>query len=96
MELKNIQVKEISETKTNPRGNDFEDKNFDEFTKSIEEKGVLMPILGLESKGWQIKKSKQRIWPGTKRSFITKRLYSSWNKGRLLRVSDKSDYSAGI
>lgn len=45
MELKNIKVKEISETKTNPRGDDFEDKNFDELVESIKEKGVLMPVL---------------------------------------------------
>ncbi len=45
MELKNIQVKEIRETKTNPRGDNFEDKNFDELKKSIREKGVLMPVL---------------------------------------------------
>ena len=45
MELKNIKVKEISETKTNPRGNDFEDKNFNELVESIKEKGILMPVL---------------------------------------------------
>lgn len=45
MELKNIKVKEISETKTNPRGDNFEDKNFDELVESIKEKGILMPVL---------------------------------------------------
>jgi ParB family chromosome partitioning protein len=45
MELKNILVGNCFESESNPRGKDFEDKEFAELKKSIGEKGVLVPIL---------------------------------------------------
>lgn len=50
MELKTIKTIKIVESKTNPRGQDFEDKDFEdkefeELKASIAEKGILVPIL---------------------------------------------------
>lgn len=46
MELKNIKLTQLSESKTNPRGADFhKDKAFEELVASITEKGVLQPVL---------------------------------------------------
>ncbi len=83
MELKNIKVDEINETKTNPRGNDFEDKNFDELTKSIEEKGVLMPILVRP-----IKKGKFEVVAGSRRLKVAKKIGLKEIPVKVLEMND--------
>jgi ParB family chromosome partitioning protein len=45
MELKNIKTILCFESKDNPRGKDFEDKEFEELKKSIEKNGILVPVL---------------------------------------------------
>ena len=45
MKLTNLKVSECYESETNPRGKDFEGKTFDELVASVNEKGVLVPIL---------------------------------------------------
>src|ERR1039457_5106951 len=45
MNLQNLKVAECHESATNPRGKDFEGKQFDELVASIKEKGVLVPVL---------------------------------------------------
>ena len=48
MNLQNLKVSACYESETNPRGNDFEGKPFDELVASIKEKGVLTPVLARE------------------------------------------------
>ncbi len=45
MKLQNIKITETRESKTNPRGKDFDGKSFDELVASVKEKGILTPIL---------------------------------------------------
>jgi ParB family chromosome partitioning protein len=45
MQLQNLLVSECYESETNPRGTDFEGKQFDELVASVKEKGVLVPVL---------------------------------------------------
>lgn len=45
MQLQNIKIAEVSESKTNPRGIEFVGTEFSELVDSIKEKGILMPIL---------------------------------------------------
>ena len=45
MELRNIPISECLESKTNPRGSEFENKEFEELKASIKESGVLVPVL---------------------------------------------------
>jgi ParB family chromosome partitioning protein len=45
MQLQLLKVSECYESETNPRGDDFEGKQFDELVASIKEKGVLVPVL---------------------------------------------------
>jgi ParB family chromosome partitioning protein len=49
--LQSVKVSECVESATNPRGNKFEGKEFDELVASVQEKGVLMPILVRAQKG---------------------------------------------
>ncbi len=91
MELKNIKVDEINETKTNPRGNDFEDKDFDELTKSIEEKGVLMPILVRP-----IKKGKFEVVAGSRRLKAAKKIGLKEIPVKVLEMTDVEVMEAQI
>src|ERR1019366_5398801 len=45
MQLQILKVSECYESETNPRGDKFEGKQFDELVASVKEKGVLVPIL---------------------------------------------------
>lgn len=45
VKLRNIPIEICFESKTNPRGDEFEDKEFEELKASIKEKGILVPIL---------------------------------------------------
>lgn len=57
-----LKVSECHESKTNPRGTDFEDKAFADLVASVKEKGVLMPVLARPSdKGFEIVAGNRRL-----------------------------------
>jgi len=51
IKLQNIKIAEVCESKTNPRGKNFEGPSFNDLIASIKEKGVLVPVIVRPTKG---------------------------------------------
>jgi ParB family transcriptional regulator, chromosome partitioning protein len=62
LNFQNISIKDIAESKTNPRGTSFEGPDFNDLVASIKEKGILVPvILRPIGKGYEVVAGSRRF-----------------------------------
>jgi ParB family chromosome partitioning protein len=91
MQLKTILVKSCFESKTNPRGQDFEDKEFEELKASIQEKGILVPVLVRETKNGTFE-----VIAGARRLRAAKQLKLEEIPAKIVEMNDEEALEAQI